>query len=178
MDYTYFWQNMHFPLDSIQSVLLKPAIAVSRISNMQTITLGFSTVFATIYIYICQQFCTGQETQKLWMFLIGPRFSLARKQPTLRSTGRSCWSGKIAYGFFMFFPLKPIYGEEPKYWFCACVCVFWPLPPFWSFFLQIVLQSIYIYILIQFMFDRLRIIAWTLTNCSVEWSKHNTGKCR
>ena len=123
MDYTYFWQNMHFPLDSIQSVLLKPAIAVSRISNMQTITLGFSTVFATIYIYICQQFCTGQETQKLWMFLIGPRFSLARKQPTLRSTGRSCWSGKIAYGFFMFFPLKPIYGEEPKYWFCACVCV-------------------------------------------------------
>ena len=52
MDYTYFWQNMHFPLDSIQSVLLKPAIAVSRISNMQTITLGFSTVFATIYIYV------------------------------------------------------------------------------------------------------------------------------
>ena len=146
MDYTYFWQNMHFPLDSIQSVLLKPAIAVSRISNMQTITLGFSTVFATIYIYICQQFCTGQETQKLWMFLIGPRFSLARKQPTLRSTGRSCWSGKIAYGFFMFFPLKPIYGEEPKYWLCACVCVFWPLPPFWSFFFCKLFYNTYIYI--------------------------------
>ena len=75
----------------------------------------FNSACNHIYIYICQQFCPGQETQKLWMFLIGPRFSLARKQPTLRSTGRSCWSGKIAYGFFMFFPLKPIYGEEPKY---------------------------------------------------------------
>ena len=97
------------------------------------------------HIYICQQFCTGQETQKLWMFLIGPRFSLARKQPTLRSTGRSCWSGKIAYGFFMFFPLKPIYGEEPKYWFCACVCVLTPSSILKFFFANCFTIHIYIY---------------------------------
>ena len=143
MDYTYFWQNMHFPLDSIQSVLLKPAIAVSRISNMQTITLGFSTVFATIYIYVSNS-APARRPRNYGCFWLDHASHWQGSNQPWEVQGEAAGQERSRTGFSCFSLWNLSMGRSRSIDFVR-VCVFWPLPPFWSFFLQIVLQSIYIY---------------------------------
>ena len=178
MDYTYFWQNMHFPLDSIQSVLLKPAIAVSRISNMQTITLGFSTVFATIYIYIyVSNSAPARRPRNYGCFWLDHASHWQGSNQPWEVQGEAAGQERSRTGFSCFSLWNLSMGRSRSIDFVrVCVCVLTPSSILKFFFANCF--TIHIYILIQFMFDRLRIIAWTLMNCSVEWSKHNTGKCR
>ena len=157
MDYTYFWQNMHFPLDSIQSVLLKPAIAVSRISNMQTITLGFSTVFATIYIYMSAILHRPGDPETMdvsdWTTLL-----TGKEATNLEKYREKLLVRKDRVRVFHVFPFETyLWGGAEVLILCVCVCVLTPSSILKFFFANCF--TIHIYMLIQFMFDRLRIIA-------------------
>ena len=146
MDYTYFWQNMHFPLDSIQSVLLKPAIAVSRISNMQTITLGFSTVFATIYIYMSAILHRPGDPETMdvsdWTTLL-----TGKEATNLEKYREKLLVRKDRVRVFHVFPFETyLWGGAEVLILCVCVCVLTPSSILKFFFANCFTIHIYIYI--------------------------------